>query len=331
MNSRELFELWSSLNPPAGAHELEARELSPASGVWAAIDHQTNEHLLVEVPESARLEPLATHGMSASVCEHRVKGRDPAKFIDLACLDEAVLETFGAVAAEIAHCATSHGVEERLSEVAAALSRWKWFWSVDPSSLSRIDAVGLFGELWFLARWARSDVHAVSAWTASDGSRHDFQWDAYSVEVKTTSTSGATVHHIDSLEQLEAPERGVLFLFSLRLSRDALARNSLQSLVAGIAATLDTRPDIRDEFWRKLSARGYTPADPRVESVAYRVLEESLFRVDDDFPRLTRASFEAGLPPSVGAVSYELDVSACSAWLVGTSPDNWPPDTSSND
>lgn len=331
MNPRELDETWRLLEPSGARQELVARELGPGSGVWAARDHDGHFHLLIEVPASALFADLTTHGIRASVAEHRVAGRPAAKYLDLACLDGGTLETFGAVASDITNAVVSVDPHDRLQEVSAALSRWKWFWSVDPKGLSAVEAVGLFGELWFLARWAGASPASIAAWTGSEDARHDFQWPEFSVEVKSTSRVGPAIHRVKDLEQLEDPESGSLYLFSLRLARDALAKNTLESLVSSIGAVLSRSPDLRDEFWRRLSRRGYTPADGRVREVAYRVLEEHLFRVADGFPRLTRGSFPGGLPPGIAEVSYQLQVSACSSWLEGTTPESWPPHTPGGD
>jgi Putative PD-(D/E)XK family member, (DUF4420) len=317
--------VWRGLRTPSLANQLEASEVDPGSGVWVARDASDLQHLLVQVPDGSELDVSGTHGLGVSISRHRIPEHEDATYIDLVCLDQAVAPTFAAVAADIAEEALHAEPASRLTEVVAALNEWRWFWGVDPTRLSATDAIGLFGELWFLIRWAGASPASIQAWGASDGSRHDFQWPQYSVEVKATSRAGAAIHSVQNLEQLEDPESGDLYLFSLRLARDALAANTLSSLVSMATAALGPDAESRAELLTKLGQRGYTPAGRDQSAVPYRVIEEALYRVAVGFPRLTRSSFPDGLPAGVSRVSYQLDMTACQDWLFDRSPDSWPP------
>jgi hypothetical protein len=277
------------------------------------------------VPDETELNLLGTHGLGVQVTRHRVPGRPDGAYIDLSCLDPAVSTTFAAVATDIANQAVQADPRSRLSGVLRELNEWRWFWGVDPARLSASDALGLFGELWFMIQWTGVSADSVQAWNASVGSRHDFQWSQYSVEVKATSRSGPTIHTIQNLEQLEDAEHGILYLYSLRLSRDALAANTVNTLVETAMNALRDRPDAHAELLRKLGQRGYTPAERNHALVPYRVIDQGLYCVTGGFPRLTRASFDGGLPSGIARVSYQLQMDACHEWLTGTGPDSWPP------
>jgi hypothetical protein len=321
----ELLARWQELPVPSSAPQLEANEVKAGSGVWIARDHANRQHLLVRIPDGVTLDMAGTHGLSVAVARHRIPEHADATYIDLTCLDPTVTATFAAVAADIANAVVHAEADARRGEVIAALNEWRWFWSVDPSRLSATDAVGLFGELWFLIRWARVSAESIVAWDASNGARHDFQWPERSVEVKATSRAGSVVHTIQHLEQLDEPETGRLYLYSLRLARDALAANSLTSLVEAAASALSGHPEARVELFTKLGRRGYTPAARAQSAVPYRVVDEGLYEVTGDFPRLTRTSFPVGLPDGVTAVSYQLDMNACGSWRIGVDPTVWPP------
>lgn len=325
MTPEEFQSRWKDLPVPATPAQLEATEAAAGTGVWIARDHSNRQHLLVRVPNEVTLDVTGTHGLSVSVARHRIPDQPDAAYIDLVCLDPAVVATFAAVAADIAEEAAQASPDARRSQVIIALNEWRWFWGVDPTRLSATDAIGLFGELWFLIRWVGVSADSVQAWDASIGARHDFQWPAHSVEIKATSRSGPIVHTIQHLEQLEDAETGDLYLYSLRVSRDALAANTLNSLVDVATATLNEQPGVRADLLTKLGQRGYTPAGRDQSAVPYRVVEESLYKVTDDFPRLTRDSFPAGLPNAITRVSYELDMSACVGFRVASTPAAWPP------
>jgi hypothetical protein len=324
VNADELDATWRSLRTPDSAQLLDA---VPVAGnqVWAAVDYEGRRHLLLQVPEATNAPPTSTHGLRVTVTRHQVEGAEPADYADLACLSDDAIATFTAVAADIGAEAGAVSQTDRIAVVAAALSRWRWFWGIDAESLSEQQALGLFGELWFLHRWAGEATTAVDAWTASAGSRHDFQWPERSVEIKATSrrAAGAVLHHIEHLDQLSDPEQGQLFLFSLRVVRDQLARNTLPSLVDRVTQDLRGNPGAGDEFARKLGQRGYNPAHRGRYQTPYRVLGEYLYAVEPGFPRLTAASFGGSLPAAITDVSYMLDMAACDTWLRAKSPDEW--------
>jgi len=322
----EFQEAWSRLKTPVTNQELEATEISAGSGVWVARDNGNYQHLLVLVDGKTDLGLDETHGLKVAIAQHRIAGRGDASYVDLVCLDSGAGQTFAVVATEIANATVSTPIEDRTSAVAAAVREWRWFWGVDPTALSRKAAVGLFGELWFLTRWAGVTSENVTAWDASNGARHDFQWPLSSVEVKTTAQSGAVVHTIQHLEQLDDPESGRLFLYSLRISRDALAANSVKSLAAAARHALRADAAGRSDLMAKLAQRGYSPAGSPESDATYRVLDEGLYRVSDGFPRLTTRSFSGGLPTGITRVSYQVDMSACAAYLTGASPDQWTPE-----
>jgi hypothetical protein len=325
MTPSEFQAAWDALKTPVTNQELEAREVTAGSGVWVARDNADHQHLLVLVDGKSELGLDETHGLKVAISQHRVAGRGDAPYVDLACLDAGAAQTFATVAAEIANTATDAPIEDRTRAVAAAVREWRWFWGVDPSRMSRTDAVGLFGELWFLNRWAGVNAGTVAAWEASNGARHDFQWPTSSVEVKTTARAGAVTHTVEHLEQLDDPETGQLYLYSLRIARDALAANSVSSLAAAARRALRDDPVSRSDLMTKLAQRGYSPAGHDESDVTYRVIEEGLYRVTSGFPRLTPKDFPHGLPQGVTSISYQLDMTACGEWRTDAAPGHWAP------
>ncbi|MGN6130815.1 MAG: PD-(D/E)XK motif protein [Nocardioidaceae bacterium] len=325
MTPTEFTAAWEALRTPVTNHELEAHEVVPGSGVWVARDNADHQHMLVLVDGKRELDLEETHGLSVAIARHRIAGRADAPYVDLACLDTGTVQTFATVAADIANAVIEEPIEARTSAVTAAVREWRWFWGVDPKHLSMTDAIGLFGELWFLNRWAGVSAASVQAWEGSNGARHDFQWPASSVEVKTTARTGAITHTIQHLDQLSDPETGQLYLYSLRITRDALAANTLNSLAAAARNALRSDPVSRSDLMAKLAQRGYTPAGRDEGDVGYRVVDEALYRVADRFPRLTLKEFPGGLPQGIASVSYQLDMSACGEWRTDAAPGRWTP------
>ncbi|WP_298442879.1 PD-(D/E)XK motif protein [Ferrimicrobium sp.] len=326
MNPDQLEHAWQSLATPDSMVHLNAVPIF-AHDAWAAIDHEGLRHLLLLVPDGTVAPPTVTRGLRMTVVRHQVEGGEPADYLDLVCLSDDLAPTFTAVAADIGNEVGTALAEERVAAVISALGRWQWFWGVETDRLSEQDALGLFAELWFLHRWEGGVAGAVEAWTASTGSRHDFQWRKRSVEVKATSrrADGAVLHRIQHLDQLADPEEGDLYLFSLRVVRDELAHNTLPNIVDRITEGLRGNAQAKDDLACKLGQRGYSPAFRRRHETPYRILGEHMYRVGPGFPRLTVNSFVGGLQPGIADVSYVIDMAPCDDWLIATSPDGWEP------
>src|SRR5262249_27367868 len=150
---------------------------------------------------------------------------------------------------------------------------------------------GLFAELWFFSVWLVPKVGVVEAvrrWRGPFGSRHDFEWEGLSVEVKATSSTRGHIHHINGIDQLALPENGRLLFFSLRLHEEGGSANTLVSVISGCHSQLETRPELLERFQSALARAGYSPAyDDEYAKLHLRVVDEGLFEVRDDFPRLT--------------------------------------------
>jgi hypothetical protein len=292
--------------------------------VYLAVDSHHRRHLLVQVPDdTAPLTKRETRSLEVTIARFQVGSNPESLYVDLICTDSAQHVTFSAITQDLIR-SLRHASSPPRDSIVSALARWRAFWMVKTGGMSREEALGLFGELWFMRRWlgAVNDA-AVRRWQATDSARHDFQWLSASVEVKTAATqvAGPPVHRIGSLEQLADPEHGLLYLFSLQVCKDALAGNSLHSVVASLTAELQNDFQALSEFTDKLAARGYSPADQGTPSRPLRILAERLYRIAEGFPRLTRQSFQpGGLPPAIRSLEYEIDLAVCNHWLIATEP-----------
>lgn len=325
MEAEDLERTWSHLAvplPPAELSGLRVPGLQPNLRIYVALDSSERRHLLIEVPRSTEsLKYHATRGLEVSTENLRIGQSPEATYIDLTCLDPLQNQTFTAVSLDIITAISSALMDPR-EAVISSLDRWRWFWSLDPNGLTREEALGLFGELWFLYRWVGPvSSSTLNCWHGPLGARHDFQWDVSSVEVKTTSiASGNPVHRIASIDQLDDPDTGMLYLFSLQVWDDPLSANTLPALVSRIAISLSNDPASSLLFNERLAQAGYNPAMGERYSRPLRIIAEELYKVEGAFPRLTRKSFINGLPPGIENISYSLSVSVCIPWRVAISP-----------
>lgn len=321
MNRVDAENAWASLQLPA--HGLTAHLHPNSRDVWLAVDDRRRRHLLVDASgaEAGRVL-VSTHGLRAETTEISVEGGPMKVWADIACVDSSLNQTFVAVADDLAEATAVAGTP--LEAVERTLRTWRWFWGVDTSPMSEAAALGLFGEMWFLDRWAPPFPAAVSAWQGPNGARHDFSTAVVSVEVKTTSShsTGAPRHRIATLDQLAEPDSGALYLFSLQAIPEQSAGNTLSSVIRRVRSRLAADPDLLESLDRRLALAGWSPAFHHQQLVAYRIAAERLYVVSDEFPRLTRSTFFVGLPPGIDDVSYTVDLAVCAEWLVATTPDD---------
>jgi hypothetical protein len=324
MTPSALDELWAEL-PPATGIELSGKRVpgfATRSPVYVAIDSRGHRHLLIEVETvNETFAPRGTRGLTVHTEVLRVRDFDAAPYIDLECIEKKHDHTFAAFASDLLGLLKK--AKDRRKTVVSCLQRWRSFWLVDQTGLSREAALGLFGELWLLARWLKPlTAPKLEGWQGPNGARHDFQWQHASVEVKTSAigASGTAIHYISSLDQLGAPEQGHLFLFSLHVTDDALAANDVPSLVRHISELLQEDEETLASFSFRLAAAGYSPAHAEYYRRPLRIVAEDLYLVEGGFPRLTRQSFERGIPVGIQEISYCLSMAACVDWRVANAP-----------
>lgn len=327
MTLDELESSWASVQPPSSPDGISGRRavgLPLDRPVYLGVDNRGRRHLLVQVPDTN--DPLSqreTRSLEVATAKFQVGSNPEAIYVDLTCADSFQFPTFSAVAQDLIRSLRKSDGPTRDS-IVNVLARWRAFWSAKDTGMSREGALGLFGELWFLRRWLGTvNDEAVNRWQATNATRHDFQWQHVSVEIKTaeTQSAGAPVHHIVSLDQLADPEQGQLFLFSLQVYEDALAANTLHSLVKSLTADLEGDFQTLSTLNEKLAARGYSPADRHTPARPLRIIAERFYRVRGRFPRLVRTSFEPpGLPNGLDQVSYTLNLAACESWLIAMHP-----------
>lgn len=298
--------------------------------VLSGMDAEDKRHILIRIAdnEGAPAE-VATRGISVSVRNLSQHGQDPGRYIDIMCHDAGGHAAFHLIGDEIAS-ALSDGEPAPCDVVDRVISRWRQFWGRLPQSMLSIpEQIGLFAELWFLLTWLgrKGDVAmALSRWRGPTGSRHDFEWQGYSVEVKATTSVYRLVHRINGVDQMVPPERGSLLLFSLQVRQEEGAANSLPIVVgmcrSRIAGNAAAALDLED----KLARIGYSSThDPEYGRLRLRVVSEGLYRVDHDFPRVTPSSFLDGVPNGVERIEYDVTLNGFDHLRVASRPSEMPP------
>lgn len=322
-------ELWRELEstPPAyGA--MRARRLLD-SDLVLAVDHDRRHHLLLPIAsEEEGFTDSRSRGLLVAPRSLEVEDDPPRPFLDLCCSDRTANEAFNLIAESLVEELAKHGGP--VEAVRTTLARWRRFWANLPiEGLTPEEVRGLFGELWFLLVWLLPHgARAIEHWVGPAGARSDFQWPRLSVEVKTTISVRGHVHRINGIDQLDAPDDGALHVFSLRVREEPASTNSLTTLVAQIEDRLAEDPEHLDLFDGRLAAVGYSPAHAdRYRDLRFRVVDERLYRVAEDFPRLSVASLTHGVPPGVERIEYEINLEGVAHLIVATGAAGFSPPT----
>ncbi len=320
-------EVWGRLDTilPSG-ESLTARLAMPeiTSRLLAALDAENRRHLLIQLqPHEDELHDDQSRGVSVTTRELVVHEHGSGRYLDICCNDTTGYNALDLIGGELAGGLIVPNVSPaRLVEL--VLAKWRRFWGQLPRQmLSHEEQLGLFAELWFLSTWLATHVgvsQAVIPWRGPFGARHDFEWTGRSIEVKATTSVRGRIHRINGLDQLAPPENGDLMLFSLCLREEAGASNTLPGLVAVCRSQMELEPDTLDRFETALAQANYSPTyDEEYAKLKLRVVDEGLFRVEQDFPRITTASFESGVPSGVERVEYEVNLDGFKHLLIATS------------
>lgn len=316
--SRIAPEVWERLSGQhAQGENLWVRRAVPdaCERLLAAIDAEGKHHLLILLlPGEQALDDSESRGLTVVTRELSMPGHQTGTYIDVICNDAAAHDGFDVIGGELADRLAA-STETANQIVARVISKWRRFWGHAPRSLlSTAEQLGLFAEIWFLSVWLLprvGPIQAVNRWRGPMGARHDFEWSGCSVEVKATTSTRGRVHRINGLDQLALPDQGVLQFFSLRVREEAGATNTLPAVIDACRAQLELEPDALSMFEATLMKVGYSMAhQEEYTKLRLRVVDEGLYEVRGDFPRLTTAALRNGLPPGIERVEYEINLDA---------------------
>ena len=312
----ELLDTWARLEGGLiDANRLRIEELpsitQPPS--CAALDQANRRHLLIPLTaDGDDMQLEATRAISVATRKLVSKTGRPADiYMDLACQQPTLVDTFASLCAEILG-------ELRVSEnevqtvVASVLDRWRRLLAetTPPTGLSAAQLLGLFGELMILEDFIHLDGStALTSWTGPDRARRDFTGpnSGWSLEVKTTQRREGWEVTIHGIDQLSLRKDKDLALVILKLE----ARPDGTSLPELVDRLRDRTPQPA-EFLKKLEQAGYRDEDRSLYGRPLLAeLDRRYYRVTSAFPRIAPESFpNQQVPHGVSRVQYRIDLNA---------------------
>ncbi len=320
-------KVWGYLVKPSG-EELIARNPFPDKPVCllCALDSRNHRHFLIPINENEEeYNDLKSKGFVVVTRSLIIQGDILKKYMDIQCIDPAGNSIFDLIGGDIFEKLENNN-HEPIEKVKKIIMKWRRFWGNVPQNfLSREEQIGLFAELWFLSVWLipRYGETSVQRWNGPSGSRHDFEWPDKSVEVKATLNTRGRIHKINGISQLEKPDNGNLYLFSVRLREDATSIYTLPFIIDECSRQLADSPDALDRFESTLILSGYSPVhQDNYSDYHLSVIEQNLFSVCGDFPVIINSSFNNGVPAGVERVEYEINLNTFDHLIVCNDPES---------
>lgn len=309
---RRLDDEW---NIGAPEHHLEGASLGTVGGakVVFALDPQGGRHLLIATTSRAGLAPHRWNGLTASINEWSIAGHDASLWVDIRCAGVGYERVFRALCSDIIRELPRRAVPVT-EAVSSVLGQWADFWRRNVE-FSREAEIGLIGELLFLRDWVmpHHGDSSIAFWTGPTGTTHDFTSSSISIEVKTTSgTQSAPAHTISSLEQLDDPSSGVLYLASIQIMEDPIGELGVTGLIKDVVMNLGSG-DIG--LFETLLARLRVPDESSLPTTRWRLMSTGLYSVSESFPRMTWSKLPQINRAAIPNASYRLEMAACSPWL----------------
>ena len=321
-------DIWTRLGAePVQGEYLRARLAVPeiSNALIAALGEDLERHFLIPVPTThAEIQDAQSRGVQVSTRDLSIPGKSAGRYLDIVCRDAGGHDVFDLIGGELAE--RLNGIETPAEVVQRVLSKWRRFWGHGaPVLLSKERQIGLLSELWFLSKWLLPSLSlrdGVSRWRGPFGARHDFEWVGASVEVKATLSSRGPIHKIHGLDQLNPPDSGVLFFFSLMLREERGGAHSLSSTVDFCYELLAQDAQALDDFERALASAGFSMAfRDEYSELRLRIVGQGLYRVTDHFPRLRRqGSSVAGDLASIEHIDYDINLGGHESLRIATEP-----------
>lgn len=198
-------------------------------------------------------------------------------------------------------------VVRRLNEI---LRRFSQFFKKSKQNFSREQAVGLWGELYFLRNVIFpliAPTEAILFWKGPTAADKDFILPRALVEVKTTEQEDDKQIKISNLKQLSDEPGKVLYIYLnvIHEVESGMSGLSLNELVSSIRALLEKHDEALITFNALLGISGYLESSPYAEK-EYLFRTGAYYPVTDDFPRLTHTN----IPCGIVAAKYTVDLSS---------------------
>ncbi|WP_099331460.1 PD-(D/E)XK motif protein [Priestia aryabhattai] len=319
-------ESWMKVeNNIPGYGRLNISRVNYGMNVLIASDHKGFRHILLPLDKiDSAIKDNKSRGIVVFGRDLQIDEQPNQPFLDVWCIQKDNNNLFNIIANDIVNKIQIG--ESPVEAVSVTLNNWRKFWlkGLKPI-LSENEIKGLFGELWFLYTWLLpKGKEQIMNWFGPSGNKYDFESTTFSVEVKTTSSLAGHIHKINGLSQLEIPSNGLLYLFSLIIRNDKKSNYNIPLLVRDIKDILSSNITLLYQFENKLIEAGYlSEYEAEYEDFRFNIVDERMYIVDEEFPKLTANDLVKGIPKGVQNIQYDINLDNCHNFHMCNSPKDW--------
>ena len=244
----------------------------------------------------------------------RIGENDKKHTLLIELLDQSMKSTFEKLCLDVIATLQSAPRSQLRQTTFLRLEEWSRFLKSARRVMSEEAQKGLIGELLFLKRYALSAYEggeALKGWIGPEAGIHDFTYGQLGVEVKTKRLSGLSHVTISSEQQLTVNETEQLYLYVVEVN--AAPRSVGRSLADYVneVRELLISPLLQELFDTKLSEVGYSSLED-YSDFSWSEGRTAFYEVRDGFPRIDTQL----VGPTISRVSYQIDLNACSEYLV---------------
>ena len=305
---------WAKLSPHSNLEYLTAlmvgQGLNPAQldiSWTVGTFGQIGMMLVYDASENTRLTAPTFENI-------RIGENDKKHTLIIELLDQSMKSTFEKLCLDVIATLQSAPRSQLRQTTFLRLEEWSRFLKSARRVMSEEAQKGLIGELLFLKRYALSAYEggeALKGWMGPEAGIHDFTYGQLGVEVKTKRLSGLSHVTISSEQQLTVNETEQLYLYVVEVN--AAPRSVGRSLADYVneVRELLISPLLKELFDTKLSEVGYSSLEDYSDS-SWSEGRMTFYEVRDGFPRIDTQL----VGPAISRVSYQIDLNACSEYLV---------------
>ncbi|WP_163710858.1 PD-(D/E)XK motif protein [Mangrovibacterium lignilyticum] len=251
------------------------------------------------------------NGLQIQVTNYQFANGPQSQFIDLCCSISGYLEEFTQIVTEISEEVLVKNASPK-DAVTMVITNWLSFWSKQKSNaLSETEQLGLISELLVLDRLCLiNSTNALKCWRGPLNERHDFNFSAWSIEVKGT-TKENRIHLINGVDQLKSYPKKRLGLVSCSFNKTEFPTEyNLNYLIKKIKQDyFPKKPDLAVAFNNLLAEAGYSPLHNDIyDRYNLELIDSMFFEVNETFPKLTSEILNQRLDERVSGVNYKISL-----------------------
>ena len=312
---------WKGLAIPDASQSIKAKRVD-AEQTWGffwarsidnkcmlVLQHDESAKPSAHLPKIRGIELLAIDGDAKSrpMLIFKLEQTEQRDLFHRLCLD-------------IMDCSSS-AVTEKDAVHRAIARTWRWHHLLrggGDNKLSTEEQKGMIGELVVLEQHLLPQLSAsdaVASWQGPRGAPKDFAIGGVCIEAKSRRGGAAPHVLISSESQLDESDLEALFLHVTAVDRtpaDACEGLSLTAFVERVRTAITMRdPGAAEAFDEAIAATGFRSDDDYSDELWLEGISR-LYRICDDFPRITASSVSTG----VHKVRYAISLVQCEPYEV---------------